>query len=112
MIPVNPLASALHQMQAMASQAANAEPPDSSTAASASAGPTNFAQALQQSIKDLNDRQAQVGGEAQAFELGARNVSLHAVAIDGAKANIQLQYALQIRNKLVSAYTDIMKTSL
>jgi flagellar hook-basal body complex protein FliE len=48
----------------------------------------------------------------QAFEVGAPNVSLNDAMIDGAKAGIMFQESLQIRNRLVSAYTDIMQTQL
>jgi flagellar hook-basal body complex protein FliE len=36
-------------------------------------------------------------------------VSLNDVMVDGAKANIAFQFGLQVRNKLVSAYTDLMQ---
>jgi flagellar hook-basal body complex protein FliE len=32
--------------------------------------------------------------------------------IDGQKANLGLQFGLQVRNKLVSAYNDIMQMSV
>ncbi len=48
----------------------------------------------------------------EAFQLGAPGVSLNDAVIDGAKAGIRFQESLQIRNKLVSAYTDIMQTPL
>ena len=51
-------------------------------------------------------------GEAQAFEVGAPNVSLNDVMVDMQKANVGFQFGLQVRNKLVSAYNDIMQISV
>jgi flagellar hook-basal body complex protein FliE len=47
--------------------------------------------------------------QAHSFETGSSDVSLSDVMIDMQKANIQFQTALQVRNKLVSAYTDVMQ---
>jgi flagellar hook-basal body complex protein FliE len=52
------------------------------------------------------------GKEAQAFEIGAPNVSLNDVMVDAQKANVGFQFGLQVRNKLVSAYNDIMNISV
>ena len=53
--------------------------------------------------------QVAADNEAKAFEVGAANVSLNDVMIDGQKAGIGFQFALQVRNKLVTAYNDIMQ---
>ncbi len=109
--PVNGIASALQQMQAMAAQASGA-----SAAATASdngaATASGFAGALKASLDRISDTQMKAAGEAKAFELGAPNVSLNDVMIDSQKANIGLQFGLQVRNKLVSAYNDIMQMSV
>jgi flagellar hook-basal body complex protein FliE len=91
---VNALSSALQQMQAMAAQAAGGT------------------EALKASIDKISDDQKTAAGEAKAFEVGAPNVSLNDVMIDGQKANLGLQFGLQVRNKLVSAYNDIMQMSV
>jgi flagellar hook-basal body complex protein FliE len=107
-LPVNALSSALQQMQSMAAQAAG-----SSTAAgvadlSGAASAGGFASALKASLDKISSDQTNAVGESQAFELGASNVSLNDVMVDMQKANVGFQFGLQVRNKLVSAYTDIM----
>ena len=106
-VPVNPLTSALAQMQAMATQAASATAAADGASGAATAG--EFASALKASIDKISGDQQKAVGESQAFELGASNVSLNDVMVDMQKANIGFQFGLQVRNKLVSAYTDIMQ---
>ncbi|MCP3727754.1 flagellar hook-basal body complex protein FliE [Paraburkholderia sp. CNPSo 3272] len=112
MVPVNPITSALQQMQAMANEATNPESLDSSASASSATSPVSFTELLQQSLAKVSASQASATGEMHAFELGASNVSLNSAMIDGAKAGIMFQQSLQIRNRLVSAYTDIMQAQL
>jgi flagellar hook-basal body complex protein FliE len=119
--PINPLSSALSAITSMASQAAGgagaastiasgAVADRSGTSGAASAG--SFADALKTSIDKISDNQTKALGEAHAFEIGAPNVSLNDVMVDMQKANVGLQFGLQVRNKLVSAYNDIMQISV
>ncbi|NIE87299.1 MULTISPECIES: flagellar hook-basal body complex protein FliE [unclassified Burkholderia] len=109
--PVNGIASALQQMQAMAAQASGASAA-ATAAGNGAATASGFAGALKASLDRISDTQMKAAGEAKAFELGAPNVSLNDVMIDSQKANISLQFGLQVRNKLVSAYNDIMQMSV
>jgi flagellar hook-basal body complex protein FliE len=110
-MPVNALSSALQQMQAMAAQAAGGANP-AAEQQSGAATPTNFAAALKASLDKISSDQQTAIGESQAFELGSSNVSLNDVMVDMQKANIGFQFGLQVRNKLVSAYNDIMQMSV
>ena len=109
-MPVNALSSALQQMQSMAAQAAGGT--ETVAEQSGAATSSGFAAALKASLDKISDDQTHAVGEAKAFELGAPNVSLEDVMIDGQKANLGFQFGLQVRNKLVSAYTDIMQMSV
>jgi flagellar hook-basal body complex protein FliE len=106
-LPVNALSSALQQMQSMAAQAAGGNTPVAGQSGAATAG--GFASALKASLDKISGDQTKAAGEAQAFELGASNVSLNDVMVDSQKANIGFQFGLQVRNKLVTAYNDIMQ---
>ena len=44
----------------------------------------------------------------EAFETGAANISLADVMVSTQKANVSFQAMLQVRNKLVEAYKDVM----
>jgi flagellar hook-basal body complex protein FliE len=107
-LPVNAISSALQQMQAMATQAAGGATPAASESGAATAG--GFASALKASIDKISNDQKSALGEAHAFEIGASNVSLNDVMVDMQKAGIGFQFGLQVRNKLVSAYNEIMQT--
>jgi len=68
----------------------------------------DFSTLLQNSIDKVNDIQKNSGDLSKAFELGDANVSLAEVMIARQKAGIAFQSVLQVRNKLISAYQDIM----
>jgi flagellar hook-basal body complex protein FliE len=91
----------LTQMRIMSLQAANR--PVQEAAAGA-----DFSALLQQSIATVNDTQQHAGKMVEAFEMGAPNVSLAQVMVETQKANVSFQAMLQVRNKLVDAYKDVM----
>lgn len=68
----------------------------------------SFSTLLQQSVDKVNELQQQSGALGTAFELSDPNVSLAEVMIAKQKAGIAFQAVLQVRNKLLSAYKDIM----
>ncbi len=69
---------------------------------------TDFSALLQQSLVAVNDSQQSAGKMAEAFEAGVANISLSDVMVATQKANVSFQATLQIRNKLVEAYKDVM----
>ncbi|SAL54176.1 flagellar hook-basal body complex subunit FliE [Caballeronia choica] len=120
-LSINPLGSALAALQSMATQAAGGAGATvatgsvtggSSGTSSGAVSATSFADALKSSIDKISDNQTKALGEAHAFEVGAPNVSLNDVMVDMQKANVGLQFGLQVRNKLVSAYNDIMQIAV
>jgi len=71
-------------------------------------GNTDFSALLQQSIASVNNTQQSAGKMAEAFETGAANISLADVMVANQKASVSFQAMLQVRNKLVEAYQDVM----
>jgi len=69
---------------------------------------TDFSALLQQSIASVNDTQQSAGKMAEAFETGTANISLADVMVATQKASVSFQAMLQVRNKLVEAYQDVM----
>jgi flagellar hook-basal body complex protein FliE len=67
-----------------------------------------FGQALKNSLQAVSDRQAEASKMGQAFAMGDNSVSLSDVMISMQKASINFQATVQVRNKLVSAYHEIM----
>ena len=77
-------------------------------AQSAAAPGVDFAQVLQNSIAQVNQTQQQAEGMAANFAAGDGNANLHEVMIALQKANVSFQEMVQVRNKLVTAYHDVM----
>ncbi|AOB31058.1 flagellar hook-basal body protein FliE [Bordetella sp. H567] len=71
-----------------------------------------FAAELQRSLKRVSGAQNAAVAQSKAFELGAPNVSLNDVIVDMQKANVGFQTAVQVRNRLVSAYKEISSLSV
>ena len=76
-------------------------------AAAPSDGP-DFAQVLKSTIDQVNAAQKDAQKMAEEFSTGQSNVNLQDVMINLQKANISFQQMVQVRNKLVTAYHDIM----
>lgn len=76
--------------------------------AAGSAGGTDFARVLQASLEQVSGAQQEASKLAAQFELGDPNANLQEVMVSLQKANISFQAMVQVRNKLVSAYHDIM----
>ena len=74
----------------------------------AAPGGVDFAEVLNNSIEQVN--QAQQGADTLAanFAAGDSNANLHDVMIALQKANVSFQEMVQVRNKLVTAYHDVM----
>ncbi len=68
----------------------------------------DFSALLKQSINNVNETQQAAGDMAQAFEIGDSEVSLAEVMVSAQKASVSFQAMVQVRNKLVEAYQDVM----
>ncbi len=76
--------------------------------AAANAHQGGFAGELKKSIERISGAQESAYRQAEAFELGAPGVALNDVMVDMQKASIGFQMGLQVRNRVVQAYQDIM----
>lgn len=83
-----------------------------SEAQSTPAGGADFAQILQNSIDQVNQTQLQAEGMAANFAAGDGNANLHEVMISLQKANVSFQEMVQVRNKLVTAYHDVLNMQI
>ena len=67
-----------------------------------------FSTVLSGALKDINAAQLDAGKLQQDFQAGAPSATLEQTMVSMQKAQIGFQAAVTVRNKLVSAYTDIM----
>jgi flagellar hook-basal body complex protein FliE len=93
----------LSQMRA-AVAAAQGQAPQSPAAN----GSVDFANVLKSSLDGVNQAQHRADDLQKAFVMGDDKVSLSDTMIAMQKASISFQTAVQVRNKVVSAYNDIM----
>ncbi|QSA98543.1 flagellar hook-basal body complex protein FliE [Methylococcus sp. EFPC2] len=70
--------------------------------------PVDFQSLLKDSINKVNDTQQQANKLAEAFETGTTDASLAEVMVSLQKASVSFQAMVQVRNKLVEAYKDVM----
>lgn len=71
-----------------------------------------FGQALKAALDQVNARQQEAARLALSFERGEPGTELYQVMVASQKANIALQAAIQVRNRLVSAYQDVMNMQI
>ncbi len=67
-----------------------------------------FSQALKSAIDQVNAAQQSAQQMTRNFVAGQSNVDLQDVMINLQKASLSFQQMVQVRNKLVSAYQDVM----
>lgn len=89
--------------------AQTAQRPDPVTrpdAAGGAQGP-NFAERLGQAVESVNAQQAKASQAAKDFETG-RTEDLAAVMVEQQVSSLGFQMTMQVRNKALTAYRDIM----
>ena len=96
------------QLRNAAARAAGPVTPPSDAEQANPAGRVDFGEALRSSLDQVNGAQRKAEDMGQRFALGDDSVNLSDVMIASQKASISFQASVQVRNKLVSAYHDIM----
>jgi flagellar hook-basal body complex protein FliE len=96
----------LGQMRSTAALAAGKPADLASTPAATDS--VDFAQTLKNAIDQVNQSQLGANALAENFAAGDSNTNLHEVMIELQKASVSFQEMIQVRNKLVSAYQDVM----
>ncbi len=69
----------------------------------------DFSALLQSSVDGVNQTQMQAGKLAAAFERGDKNVNVTEVMVALQKADVSFQAMVEVRNKLVEAYQEVMR---
>ena len=95
-------AQILERNQALSRASASAGAP-----APTSTRPTSFAATLEDALKGVNDGQVQAGKLSEAYDRG-ETIDIAKVMLARQQASVGFEATLQVRNKLLSAYKDIM----
>jgi flagellar hook-basal body complex protein FliE len=68
----------------------------------------SFADALKKSIEQINQSQVESDQMTEALATG-KNVELHDVMITAQKASVTMSLAVEVRNKAIEAYQEMMR---
>jgi len=68
----------------------------------------NFAELLSNAIGTVNEMQLESKNKAIGFEMGDKSLSLADVMVAKEKAGIAFEATIQVRNKVLEAYKQIM----
>jgi flagellar hook-basal body complex protein FliE len=98
-------AQILERNQALAR--ASAAPAPTAATEATEAKPTSFADTLEGALKSVNDGQNQAAKLSESYERG-ETVDIAKVMLARQQASVGFEATLQVRNKLLSAYKDIM----
>lgn len=90
----------LSQLQMTANVARNQQVDTQST--------VSFAGQLSAALDRISDTQNAARTQAEDFTLGVPGVALNDVMTDLQKSSVSLQMGIQVRNKMVSAYQEVM----
>jgi flagellar hook-basal body complex protein FliE len=72
------------------------------------AGQPSFASVLKAGLDKVNETQATATRLATDFERGVPGVELSQVMLESQKASVSFRATVEVRNRLVSAYQEIM----
>ncbi|MBV8778908.1 MAG: flagellar hook-basal body complex protein FliE [Alphaproteobacteria bacterium] len=104
------MSSVLSELQALAGSAV-APAADGARPEAVGAGEAatpSFASVLQTALDQLDGNIAQAQNQAHAFAAGDKDIPLSDVMVSLEQANLSLQLAAGVRDKVVAAYTNIM----
>ncbi|MGH6614782.1 flagellar hook-basal body complex protein FliE [Sphingomonas sp.] len=96
-------AQILERNQALQRANASAGAPAGATEAK----PASFAATMEDALKSVNQGQAKAGELSAAYERG-ETIDIAKVMLARQQASVGFEATLQVRNKLLSAYKDIM----
>ena len=77
-----------------------------------SKGPSEFANLLSKGIDQVNQTEQRASQLAAAFQRGEAGVELPQVMLEMQKASVSFRALTEVRNRLVSAYQDIMNMQI
>jgi len=72
----------------------------------------NFSSMFKDAVGSVNELQKDAAALKKSYELGDPTVNLTQVMIASQKSEISFQALLQVRNKLLSAYQEIMRMQI
>lgn len=104
--------SVLAQIRALSAQT-SAPAASPQTAVSGAGGDSDsFGSLLKNSIDSVNSAQSEASRQQSAFESGDPNTDLSSVMLATSKAQVSFRGMVEVRNRMVSTYQDIMNMQI
>jgi len=104
---INRVLEQIRSLQAQ-TKVASAQP----TPTQPTAGPSQFANILRAGLDQVNQTEQRANQLSDAFQRGTPGVDLPQVMLEVSKASVSLRAVSEVRNRLISAYQDIMNMQL
>jgi flagellar hook-basal body complex protein FliE len=104
---MNNVEQMVNQLRAVAAQAAGSSAAVSGANSGVPQG-QDFAALLKSAVDEVNSAQQDARQLTRQFEAGNSDVNLQDVVLSLQKASLSFQTMVQVRNKLVSAYQEVM----
>jgi flagellar hook-basal body complex protein FliE len=98
----------LMELRSLAAEAQRAPGIANGPAAVGAGKPPDFGSVLKSAIGEVNNLQQNATSLATAFEQGAPGVDISRVMVEAQKASLAFRAMSEVRNRLVSAYQEVM----
>lgn len=95
----------------VAALTALASPATSPVLPSSGGGPTEFGRMVMGQLRQVNAQQVHADELTQAFAAG-KDVDVHRVVMATEEARLGMECVLQVRNKLIDAYQEVMRMQI
>jgi flagellar hook-basal body complex protein FliE len=102
----------LTHMRAAQAQATQQVQPMGGLSQQGGTNEVDFSKLVKSAVDQVNETQQTSSNLKTAFEMGDPNVSLAEAMIASQKASVAFEATLQVRNKFVEAYKEIMRMTV
>ena len=75
------------------------------------AGPSSFTDLLGKAVQEVNSKQSAASDAINGL-LSGQNVSMHQAMISMQEANVSFQLMVEVRNKLLDSYQELMRMQI
>jgi flagellar hook-basal body complex protein FliE len=98
----------LSQIRSLQAQSAGVSRPAEGAAAAAATGAPGFGRVLEAALDKVSLTQSTAAAAQARFEMGDSNTDLASVMLASSRAQVEFKGLVEVRNRMVRAYQDIM----
>ena len=107
---INRVLTEMRALQARSKLPAQEAAPTAPTAPAQESQESGFVNAMADAVRDLNIKQAESGKAQEAFQLGRMDLATTMLKMQ--ESSVAFRAVVEVRNRAVSAYQDIMNMPL